>query len=121
MGGAWRAIARICIAQTHHPLTVLDNFALDPREALRRGYRFDSFRERFQARFKVLKTQLAVPQDEVEDWLALPARERRPWFAQADLRSSIVRIAVPTLLIAGAAGVWLFYVQHQFEEAYWER
>jgi omega-6 fatty acid desaturase (delta-12 desaturase) len=22
---------------------------------------------------------------------------------------------------AGAAGVWLFYVQHQFEEAYWER
>ena len=23
--------------------------------------------------------------------------------------------------IAGAAGVWLFYVQHQFEEAYWAR
>jgi len=22
---------------------------------------------------------------------------------------------------AGAAGVWLFYVQHQFEDAYWER
>ncbi len=22
--------------------------------------------------------------------------------------------------IAGAAGVWLFYVQHQFEDAYWE-
>jgi omega-6 fatty acid desaturase (delta-12 desaturase) len=25
------------------------------------------------------------------------------------------------LLVAGAAGVWLFYVQHQFENAYWER
>jgi omega-6 fatty acid desaturase (delta-12 desaturase) len=25
------------------------------------------------------------------------------------------------LLVAGAAGVWLFYVQHQFEDAYWER
>jgi len=24
-------------------------------------------------------------------------------------------------LVAGAAGVWLFYVQHQFENAYWER
>jgi omega-6 fatty acid desaturase (delta-12 desaturase) len=24
-------------------------------------------------------------------------------------------------MIAGAAGVWLFYVQHQFEDAYWER
>ena len=27
----------------------------------------------------------------------------------------------PPVLIAGATGVWLFYVQHQFEEAYWER
>lgn len=35
VGGAWRAIARICISQTHHPLTVLDNFSLDAREALR--------------------------------------------------------------------------------------
>jgi omega-6 fatty acid desaturase (delta-12 desaturase) len=23
--------------------------------------------------------------------------------------------------VAGAAGVWMFYVQHQFEDAYWER
>lgn len=35
VGGAWRSIARICINQTHHPLTVLDNFALDTREAIR--------------------------------------------------------------------------------------
>jgi omega-6 fatty acid desaturase (delta-12 desaturase) len=26
----------------------------------------------------------------------------------------------PTALIAGMAGVWLFYVQHQFEDVYWE-
>ena len=25
------------------------------------------------------------------------------------------------ILVAGGAGVWLFYVQHQFEDAYWER
>ncbi|MBI4161476.1 MAG: fatty acid desaturase [Acidobacteria bacterium] len=25
------------------------------------------------------------------------------------------------MMVAGAAGVWLFYVQHQFEDAYWER
>ena len=24
-------------------------------------------------------------------------------------------------MVAGAAGVWLFYVQHQFEDVYWER
>lgn len=35
VGGAWRALARICISHTHHPLTVLDNFGLDAREALR--------------------------------------------------------------------------------------
>ena len=26
----------------------------------------------------------------------------------------------PTVLLAGAAGVWLFYVQHQFEDTYWQ-
>jgi acyl-lipid omega-6 desaturase (Delta-12 desaturase) len=26
----------------------------------------------------------------------------------------------PTLLLAGAAGIWLFYVQHQFEDTYWQ-
>jgi omega-6 fatty acid desaturase (delta-12 desaturase) len=27
----------------------------------------------------------------------------------------------PAALLAGGAGIWLFYVQHQFEDAYWER
>jgi len=30
-------------------------------------------------------------------------------------------IQLPVMLIAGAAGVWLFYVQHQFEGVYWAR
>ena len=30
-------------------------------------------------------------------------------------------IQVSVLMIAGSVGVWLFYVQHQFEGAYWER
>jgi omega-6 fatty acid desaturase (delta-12 desaturase) len=29
-------------------------------------------------------------------------------------------IWAPAALIAGSAGIWLFYVQHQFEDAYWE-
>ena len=29
-------------------------------------------------------------------------------------------IQMPVAWLAGAAGVWLFYVQHQFEDAYWE-
>jgi len=27
----------------------------------------------------------------------------------------------PSALLAGSAGIWLFYVQHQFEDAYWEK
>ncbi|MBO3275876.1 DUF7844 domain-containing protein [Pseudomonas schmalbachii] len=60
----------------------------DPREALRQGYRFDSFRDRYQAMFDVLRKRLDVPQKRVEDWLALPASERRDWFPRADLRAS---------------------------------
>jgi omega-6 fatty acid desaturase (delta-12 desaturase) len=30
-------------------------------------------------------------------------------------------IALSPMLLAGTAGVWLFYVQHQFEGTYWER
>jgi omega-6 fatty acid desaturase (delta-12 desaturase) len=29
-------------------------------------------------------------------------------------------VQIPVLLLAGAAGVWLFYVQHQFEDTYWQ-
>lgn len=60
----------------------------DPREALRLGYRFDSYRDRYQAMFEVLKKQLPIKQTTVEDWLGLPAKERREWFANANLRTS---------------------------------
>jgi omega-6 fatty acid desaturase (delta-12 desaturase) len=29
-------------------------------------------------------------------------------------------VAGPAAMLAGSAGIWLFYVQHQFEDAYWE-
>ena len=32
-----------------------------------------------------------------------------------------VLIQIPIMVIGGAAGVWLFYIQHQFEGVYWER
>jgi acyl-lipid omega-6 desaturase (Delta-12 desaturase) len=65
---------------------------------------------------------------------AAPARERRSvlWMnvaivGMACAMSSlmglkaylVVQLGISTL--AGSAGVWLFYVQHQFEGAYWER
>lgn len=29
-------------------------------------------------------------------------------------------VFIPTLLVAATVGVWLFYIQHQFEEAHWD-
>ncbi|TDF83137.1 DUF4105 domain-containing protein [Pseudomonas sp. H9] len=60
----------------------------DPREALRLGYRFDSYRDRYQAMFLVLKKQLPIPQDTVEAWLEQSAKQRQQWFERADLRTS---------------------------------
>jgi omega-6 fatty acid desaturase (delta-12 desaturase) len=34
---------------------------------------------------------------------------------------SVVLVQLPSAMIAGAAGIWLFYVQHQFEGVYWVR
>ena len=35
--------------------------------------------------------------------------------------ANFVLIQVPVLLLASIAGVWLFYVQHQFKDVIWER
>lgn len=34
---------------------------------------------------------------------------------------AFVIIQLPVLLMAGSAGVWLFYLQHQYQDVYWER
>src|SRR5687767_6644274 len=34
---------------------------------------------------------------------------------------AVLLVYGPIILIAGATGNWLFYVQHQFEDAYWEQ
>jgi omega-6 fatty acid desaturase (delta-12 desaturase) len=34
---------------------------------------------------------------------------------------AVLVVQLPSAMLAGAAGVWLFYVQHQFEDVYWDR
>ena len=41
-------------------------------------------------------------------------------FATAGVRATLL-VELPLLATAGAAGLWLFYVQHQFEGVYWAR
>ena len=66
----------------------------DPREALRLGYRFDSYRDRYQAMFNILQERLGLPQQTVEQWLELTASERQQWIARADLRASAAMLLV---------------------------
>ena len=60
----------------------------DADEARRLGYRFDSLRERYQAMYAIARSELALPQSDVEDWLQLPALQRRGSFEQAGLRAT---------------------------------
>jgi acyl-lipid omega-6 desaturase (Delta-12 desaturase) len=68
----------------------------------------------------------------------LPARGARPRMRNSVLATDIALLAVvgalcwligwrqfllvwgPAALLAGSVGIWLFYVQHQFEDAYWQ-
>lgn len=91
-------------------LSVLD----DRDEALRRGYRFDSFRDRYQAMFDVLKSRLPIPQADVDHWISQPASERRKWFEQADLRTS----AALLLLEQAAQRLQLLLAQDELKRKY---
>jgi hypothetical protein len=86
----------------------------DPREALRLGYRFDSFRDRYQAMFEVLRQRLPVPQDNVEDWLQLPAEQRQPWLEKSDLRAA----AALLLLEQAALRRQLLLIQEDLKRRY---
>lgn len=35
--------------------------------------------------------------------------------------SAFLGVHLPIVLLAASVGVWLFYIQHQFEQTYWER
>ena len=66
-----------------------------------------------------------------------PRRYRQDWFSVLGTNTAIAAIIIlaaltiglkplllsylPVILLAASIGVWLFYVQHQFEDAYWER
>ena len=78
--GLLRRLQRAGIADA----TVLE----DRDEALRLGYRFEALSAHYQAMFDVARQALQLPQEEVQDWLNLPAGERAPWLERADLRAS---------------------------------
>lgn len=86
----------------------------DPKEALRLGYRFDSYRDRYQSMFKVLRERLPIPQTTVEEWLEQTATKRQPWIEKSDLRAS----AAMLLLEQAALRRQLLLAQDELKQRY---
>ena len=82
-------------------------FGLGPIWAMILAPRFVSSRERPRIRRSVWRTNLALAA--VVGLLC--------WLLGWD---SFLLVEMPSALLAGSIGVWLFYVQHQFEDAYWQ-
>lgn len=76
-------------------MTVLHN----ERDALRLGYRFDSFRQRYQAMFDVLRQQLAMPHQRVEEWFASAASERRQWIEKGSLQAGAAMLLLEQAIL----------------------
>jgi omega-6 fatty acid desaturase (delta-12 desaturase) len=68
----------------------------------------------------------------------LPSRDQRPRIRRSVIATDVALAAIvgsicwlvgwqeyllvqgPTIMLAGGTGIWLFYVQHQFEDTYWQ-
>lgn len=87
-----------------NPIVML---GLGPTWAMIVGPRFVSRTERLRIRRSVRRTNLALA---ITIGLLC-------WVVGWE---SFLLIEMPAALMAGSIGVWLFYVQHQFEDAYWQ-
>ena len=61
-----------------------------------------------------------------QEWMSVPGTNLAAaavvaLMAQVLGLETFLRIQLPISWLASAAGVWLFYVQHQFEGTYWEK
>ncbi len=98
------AIKRLWYGMFRHPLIM---FGLGPAYMFFVAHRFAGQKANQRGRRSVIGTNLAL--------LAIVIAMHFLIGIQAYLL-----IQVPVMMIAGAAGVWLFYVQHTFEPPYWE-
>ncbi|MFO7703869.1 MAG: DUF4105 domain-containing protein [Halopseudomonas sp.] len=97
-----------------HAGLVDESVVQDQAEALRQGYYFDSYRERYQLMFRLARERLNLPQQQVEEWLALAPRERQSWFSRADYRTA----AALLLLEQAALRRQVMLIKHELKDRY---
>jgi omega-6 fatty acid desaturase (delta-12 desaturase) len=96
--------ARLGYRMFRHPLVM---FGLGPIFALLIGPRIVARNARPRMRRSVIGTNIALAVSVGALCWLLGWRD-------------FLLVQAPTVLLAGSAGIWLFYVQHQFEDAYWQ-
>jgi omega-6 fatty acid desaturase (delta-12 desaturase) len=97
--------ARRAYRIVRHPLVM---FGVGPIIAMIVGPRIATRAQRPRLRHSVLLTDLALLVIATTLVLLLG------W-------QTLLVVWAPPALLAGSAGIWLFYVQHQFDDAYWRR
>ena len=98
----WRG--RLAYRLFRNPLVM---FGIGPLWSLMFGPRIWSSSMRPRSRRSVIVTNIVLLALIGAIWLLVGWQE---WLV----------VQMPTAILAGTAGVWLFYVQHQFEDVYWE-
>lgn len=98
----WR---RLAYRLYRHPLVLL---GLGPLYVFLLNYRFWHRGEGAKARWSKVWTNLGLAAIVLAASLTIGLK-------------AYLAIQLPVILIAGTAGIWLFYVQHQFEGTYWRR
>ena len=99
---SWRG--RLGYRMVRNPIVM---FGLGPIFAMMIGPRIVTRSQRPRMRHSVLLTDLALLAVGGGLW----------WLIGID---SLLLVWMPAAMLAGSAGIWLFYVQHQFEDAYWQ-
>ncbi|HEY2161663.1 MAG TPA: fatty acid desaturase [Solirubrobacteraceae bacterium] len=99
---SWRG--RLAYRMIRHPAVL---FGIGPVFAMIVGPRIVARNARPRMRNSVIWTDVA---------LAVIAASLIWWIGIGDF----LLIWAPAAMISGAVGIWLFYVQHQFEDAYWQ-
>jgi acyl-lipid omega-6 desaturase (Delta-12 desaturase) len=102
-GRGWRG--RLAYRVTRNPVVM---FGLGPVIAMVVGPRIATRSQRPRLRRSVLGT----------DAVLLASIGGLCWLIGWE---NFLLVWAPPAMLAGSAGIWLFYVQHQFEDAYWQR
>ncbi|MDQ6855230.1 MAG: fatty acid desaturase [Actinomycetota bacterium] len=99
---SWRG--RLAYRVVRNPLVM---FGLGPIMAMIVGPRIATRSQRPRMRHSVLGT----------DAVLLVVAAGLFWLADWE---KLLLVWAPPAMLAGSVGIWLFYVQHQFEDAYWQ-